>query len=135
MDYVELVGRLRAIGLKRSNPPPDVWRASLYLDHLEDVHHQITEGLRRPVAQQGLGEDCYNFVQRAVEKGSLLKALAKTLDQYVAAAVFADLYYVFTDDAYDGHVHGGENGWNYLDYFNTVILGNDYEARIGRAHV
>ena len=118
MDYNALVAALAALGLNPADVP-DVLRTSLYLNYLTAAHTFFTTTLNGP-APAGLTTIGYLFVQSALQSKSLLKALAKILDFYVAPAVDADLQWQYSPA--QGHGPGSPAPWTYRQYFDNSIL-------------
>jgi hypothetical protein len=115
MNLQQLNARLRQLGVV----PKDAFRASLYLDYLNNAQTYFNVTLAG-VAPNGLGNN-YPFVRDALRSADLLQQLADILDFYVAPAVDADLIRAYTPLP-NGLGHGGAQGWRYADYFNNVIL-------------
>jgi hypothetical protein len=123
MDYNALDAALTALGVT----PPDVLRASLYLDYLTAAHTFFNTTLNGP-APAGLTNAGYLFVRSAVISNSLLNQLAKILDFYVAPAVDADLQWQYQPA--QGHGPGSLDPWTYRQYFDNIILGANYNANL-----
>ncbi|MFY0255957.1 DUF4135 domain-containing protein [Chitinophaga sp. 30R24] len=109
MNYVELEGILRNMGVT----PPDIRRASLYLNYLQDARALFFDGLQ-PI----LGANNYNFVKTALRDKDLLNELADILDFYVGAAVQNSL------------IENENSNWTYAEYFNNTMLNDDYEENL-----
>lgn len=115
MDLVQLQTRLRALGVR----PKETYRASLYIDYLNNAEAYFKNVLSKSVQNGGLGDD-YPFVANALSSANLLQELADILDFFVAPAVDADLKRAYAPPP--GLNHGGPGGWTYQDYFTNVIL-------------
>ena len=115
MDYAGLVQDLANLQVA----PPDILRASLYLDYLQAAQTYFTVTLNAP-APGGLTAAGYAFAQGALVNGSLLNELAAILDHYLAPGVDADLQWQFSPA--QGHGPAGANPWTYRQYFDNSIL-------------
>ncbi|ATL48171.1 hypothetical protein COR50_13915 [Chitinophaga caeni] len=109
MNYNELVAELKRLGVT----PPDTYRASLYLDYLQAAQQYFSSA-----AGMNIPANNYNFVRSAVRSTNLLNEMAEVFDLYIGAAVEQALF-----------VNAGNN-WDYAQFFNNVILGNNYAANL-----
>jgi hypothetical protein len=117
MDFDQLQTQLNQLGVT----PPDILRASLYLDSLINTRNFLHNQMSNPVPG-GLGNN-YAFVQQAVRSNSLLNELAEILDWFVSPAIEADLQH-----AHQIRHNAQALGWTYRDYFDNTIL--DANAQI-----
>lgn len=109
MTYPELVAELKALRVT----PPDNYRASLYLDYLQDA-----QTFFRTTLATNLGAANYSFVRTAVRSANLMNEMAKMFDLFIGTAV---------DQALRLNI---PNNQTYEQYFNTNILNNYPASRL-----
>ncbi|WP_126248283.1 DUF4135 domain-containing protein [Chitinophaga rhizosphaerae] len=109
MTYPELAAELKALRVT----PPDIYRASLYLDYLQNAQTFFQTTLA-----VNLGAANYSFVQTAVRSASLMNEMAMMFDLFIGTAV---------DQALSLNI---PNNQTYTQYFDTNILNNDYPANL-----
>ncbi len=109
MDLAELKQELDDLGVT----PPDIYRASLYLDYLTNAQTFFQTTL-----QANIGAANYAFVSPAVNSANLLNEMAEMFDLYIGPAVAAAL------QAND------PNDETYAEYFENNILTNAYPATL-----
>ena len=110
MNYNQLVVKLNTLGVS----PPDVCRASLYLDYLESAHSYF-----RNTMCTDLGDLGYNFVRRAVCSANLLNELSAIFDLYIGRAVKEEYERV-----------AKPKNWNYQQFFEEQILAKFYKDNV-----
>ncbi|WP_341843666.1 DUF4135 domain-containing protein [Chitinophaga caseinilytica] len=105
MNRTQLEAILRAMGVT----PPDVNRASLYLDYLQQAQTFFQTTLAA-----NIGAPNYSFVRTAVRSANLLNEMAAMFDLYIGAAVDAAL------------LLNVPNNETYQQYFDNNILTPGY---------
>jgi len=87
MNYADISDSLSTLGVS----PPDLMRAALYLDQLNEAHTLFSTTFAKKTADGGLGSKCYAFTKTALNSTELLNQLAVILDGLVQPAVQGQL--------------------------------------------